>query len=115
MEAIVGIFLDVSNDFHTVDHAIIFGKFEHYGIRRLALDWIGSYCSNMLNLMATFREMICRILLSSILGPAIFLLYINDIKFAGDTLGSLPCIYLKRMHGVQRLISIFIAGSKVSA
>ena len=42
----IGILLDLSKVFDTVNHEILFLKLEHYGIRELALEWVKNYFSN---------------------------------------------------------------------
>lgn len=57
-EYTLGIFLDLSKAFDTVDHNILLSKLFHYGIRGVARDWFLDYLSNRKQLIIFFS--LCR-------------------------------------------------------
>ena len=84
---VIGLFIDLCKAFDTVNHEILFEKLTKYGIRNTALQWFKSYLQNRKqficyqNIESLYSNISCGVPKGSILGPILFLLYINDMAF----------------------------------
>jgi len=96
----LSVFIDLSKAFDTISHDILLNKLDNLGIRGVANSWFKSYLSHRKQYMeldsikSIFETLTCAVPQGSILGPILFLVYVNDIcnstnlnifSFADDT------------------------------
>ena len=107
------VFLDIRKAFDSVNHEILHNKMNlKFGISGNVLKWFDSYIKDreqqciVNGQLSSSRKIICGVPQGSILGPLLFLLYINDMP---DSLTLLPPYMLMILKFMHHLITVVIS------
>lgn len=85
-------FIDLCKAFDTINHSLVLQKCERYGIRGIAQLWLRSYLNNRFQYVSIddveshLKHETCGVPQGSVLGPKLFILYMNNICTVSDTL-----------------------------
>ena len=88
------ILVDLQKAFDTLDHGVLLEKMKYFGFRASVIKWFESYLSNRKflvcidNIFSEAGTLKYSIPQGSILGPLLFLLYVNDLPQSLSDAGS---------------------------
>ena len=91
-ESAAGVFLDLWKPLDTIDQHSLFNKLDHYGFRGHSFNWVSSYLTDRKQLVqfssacSQPEPTVCGIPQGSIVGPLLFIIYINDLPDATNLL-----------------------------
>ena len=109
----LSIFLDLSKAFDTLDHYILLLKLTHDGLSQTAIRWFSSYQLGRRQLVdfngtwSTLASTSTGVPQGSILGPLLFIIYMNDIHVASDKFNAI--IYADDTSLLSSLCSVNVS------
>ena len=113
-EYTLGVFIDLSKAFDTVDHKILLKKLNLYGINGSNIHWFENYLTNRKQFLTfndkntPFANITCGVPQGSILGPLLFLIYVNDLCSASNILDPMFADDTNLFYSHQNISSLFM-------
>ena len=92
-----GVFMDLSKAFDTIDHNTLMFKLNHYGFRGICYKWFKNYLSDRKQYVSynssvsSLTNVTCGVPQGSILGPLLFILYMNVMLYIQTTKNNSFC------------------------
>ena len=118
---VLNIYIDLRKAFDTCNYQVMFKKLEHYGLSVQAVNWFKSYLSDrrmytrVEGTDSGMEDILCGVPQGSILGPLLFLIYINDLPHATKLFTALYADDTTFAHSHKNMDKLFSEANQLLA